>query len=432
MVTSEVGDSWINGYAGDATKMSLYRIVAGAYSECARLGQCDLSDGRLASFSRFALKSPEHTWGLGPLDGTEQYLWANADLQAALTPNSGIPVFLSHQNSYIEQRNVTAIYALEALQDHPLRAIINERLSEATPAVPILGEDYSSVPMSLWTQNFSISLPGGGIVTLAFDGIVGGLSFLSINGSSNLAVSEKPLASLVYREFNGTDWAEASTCPIAYQRFGDDAAGARSSVTRASMDALYTQTGNGPRSFVIHATLPEDLTLLVGAPADIWLNFTVTLFGDILIDVQLFNKTTTRFGEAVLLEWLFSSSNLSPTDGVWRIDKIGSWVDPLDVVSGGSTQQHAVGQGVAFFSPTSGITDGGLFLDSIDAPVICTATGTDQSYTTLPLSSEPLKGPVTGFASILTTNAWAMNFPLWCLDSSLRFRFRIRVVASST
>ena len=427
VVTSEAGDSWINGYAGDPSKMSLFRIAAGAYSECARAGQCDLSDPRLAAFARFALKSPEHTWGLGPINQEAQFIWANEDLDAALAPG-GVPQFLTHQNSYAEQRNVTAVYALAALADHPLAATIAERLAAAAPAAPAPSADYDLVPSAQWAQTFSAALPGGGEVTLAFDGAAGGLALLTVNGSSNLAVPARPLAALVYRELNGSDWAAASTCPLAYQRYGDDAAGARSASTRAAMDALYAQRGAGPRSFLVHAALPEALVLLVGAPADIWLNSTVAPAGDLLVDVQLLGKTRTRFGEAVVLEWLFAPGALAPADGAWRVDKIGTWVDPLDVVAGGSTQQHAVGAGVGFFAPLRGPEGGGLFLDSVDAPVVCPATGAEQAYTTLPLSAAPLAGPVTGWASLLYTNAWAMNFPLWQQDANYRFRFRVRVV----
>ena len=428
VVTSEAGDSWINGYAGDPTKMSLYRIIASAYSECSRNGQCDLSDPRLSAFARFGAKSPEHTWGLGPIDAEAEFLWANEDLRAALTPGSGVPEFLSHQNSYIEQRNVTSVYALAALGDHPLASTIAARIEESTPSWPSPGNDYDLVPNSNWTNLFSAALPGGGSVQLAFDGSAGGIASLVINGSSNLAVPQRPLAALVYKEFNSSDWAKATTCPIAYQRYGDDAAGARSATTRATMDALYVQQGTGPRSFLVHATFSERLVFLVGAPQDAWINVTITYCGEIIVDVQLFNKTSTRFGEAILLEWLLSPSALTPVDGVWRVDKLGSWLDPLDGVAGGSTQQHAVGQGVAFYSTSRGPVGGGVFLDTIDAPVMCPASGVNQTYTSLPLSPAPFDGPVSGWASLLLTNAWAMNFPLWSLDSAYRFRFKLRVL----
>jgi hypothetical protein len=142
------------------------------------------------------------------------------------------------------------------------------------------------------------------------------------------------------------------------------------------------------------------------------------------------------------------------------MDKLGSVVDPLDGVAAGSTQQHGVGSGVFLISPSGGRAGGGLFLDTLDAPVMAPAVGAEQAYTSLPLSPAPLVGPVTGWTSVLFTNAstherghdrvarmrrnrsnqsrrdltgpspqaWAMNFPLWSTSSSFRFRFRVRLV----
>ena len=405
VVTSENGDSWINGYAGDPAKMGLFRTISTAYSECVRARQCDLSDPRLAAFARFALKSPEHTWGLGPIDQEAQFVWANEDFHAALKPG-GIQEFLDHASSFEEQRNVTAVYALAALADHPLASTIAQRVAEAAPAVPAPGPDYLLVPRAQWTDALSVALPGGGAVSLAIDGAAGGLALLRINGSANLANPARPLAALVYRQFNGSDWGAASTCPLAYRRYGDDAAGAMSYSTRASMDALYVQQGAGPRSFLVHATLPPLLVLEVGAPQDVWLNVTVDFAGDLHVDVQLFGKTSTRFGEALLLEWLFAPGAVpAPADGRWLMDKLGSVVDPLDGVAAGSTQQHGVGSGVFWTSPSGGRAGGGLFLDTLDAPVMAPAVGAEQAYTSLPLSPAPLVGPVTGWTSVLFTNA---------------------------
>ena len=409
VITSENGDSWINGVAGDPQKVALYRTAAAAFAACSRAGACDLSDARIAAFARWLLKTPEHTWGLPAIGQDGQYIWANQDLAAA---RKSLPNFVQHDNSYIEQRNVTAVYALAALEDHPLAADIAARWADAQPAPPAPGADYVALPPSSWTQPLLVALPGGGSVALAFDGAAGGLTLLSINGSTNLAQPAHPLAALLYRQFNGSDWGAASTCALAYARDGDDAAGAASASTRAVMDALYAQAGAGPRSFLVHASFPQDLVLEAGAPQSAWVNFTVGWAGDVRVDVQLFNKSSTRFGEAVVLEWLFAPQLLAALGNAsWSIDKLGTWVDPLDVVAGGSTQQHSAGVGVGLWGAAGGPTQGrGLFLDTLDAPVLAVATA-GQDYSLLPTRAAPLTDAVTGWASILFTNAWAMVRP---------------------
>ena len=59
---------------------------------------------------------------------------------------------------------------------------------------------------------------------------------------------------------------------------------------------------------------------------------------------QVFNKTTTRLGEALFLH--FAPTPLH--DHVWMMDKLGSWVDPLDTVYNGSLHQHGVRNGVRY------------------------------------------------------------------------------------
>lgn len=160
IVTSENGDSWINGVAGDPQKVALYRTAARALGECAASPEtaaaaaapCDLSDPRIADFARFLLKTPEHTWGLPGLD--DRYTWANPDFHAAVGTEAD---FVLHGASYQEQRNVTAVYALGALGDHPLAGVIAQRWAEAQPRPPPfpLPPSYAPLPRSAWGGAFT-------------------------------------------------------------------------------------------------------------------------------------------------------------------------------------------------------------------------------------------------------------------------------------
>ncbi len=81
-----------------------------------------------------------------------------------------------------------------------------------------------------------------------------------------------------------------------------------------------------------------------GAPSAIWVNVTVAADGAVGFELQMFNKTATRLGEAMY--FMFGSSSLS--DGVWLADVLGYLVDPMDVVERGSVHQHGIGQGVVY------------------------------------------------------------------------------------
>lgn len=99
-----------------------------------------------------------------------------------------------------------------------------------------------------------------------------------------------------------------------------------------------------------------------GAPETLWFNYTVdATTGDLYIELQLFNKvhqytfnnsqsvdnsiqTSTRLDEAL---WLAFTP--SPISGLsFKMDKLGSLIDPLEVMVNGSQHQHAVSWGLLF------------------------------------------------------------------------------------
>lgn len=196
-----------------------------------------------------------------------------------------------------------------------------------------------------------------------------------------------------------------------------------------------------------------------GAPSSLWLTVGVVDDG-MEIDLQAFNKTQTRLGEAS-----FARFRPLQRDGFrWYMDKLGTWVDPLETVTNGSLHSHGVRDGVAYLpylrrgpgggghpgkgpdqdpdrDPSSssssshrleqarwdagGDTTSFFAIDSLDAFVADPATAAQPSTNFLwPLA--PLTGPVLGFDMQLHQNAFATNMPLFSLDADFRWRFRLR------
>jgi hypothetical protein len=56
VVTSESGETWINGVAAHPAKLTLYREGAAAYAACLHSGDCDPADPRIKDFLRFFIK----------------------------------------------------------------------------------------------------------------------------------------------------------------------------------------------------------------------------------------------------------------------------------------------------------------------------------------------------------------------------------------
>jgi hypothetical protein len=65
--------------------------------------------------------------------------------------------------------------------------------------------------------------------------------------------------------------------------------------------------------------MPTLLHVMYGAPATLWLNVTVMADeGAVLLDLQIFNKTATRLGEAHFFSFMPTSLD---GDYKWMMDK---------------------------------------------------------------------------------------------------------------
>ena len=121
----------------------------------------------------------------------------------------------------------------------------------------------------------------------------------------------------------------------------------------------------------MHATMPGDAVTNYGAPTDVWvqLSLSATNPGHIDFDLQWFNKTSTRLAESFMFEFL-----PQPRPGYsWSMNKLGSWVSPLDVVWGGAQLQHGVWDGVRY----EGLSSQPSFTaSSIDVPLVSPYTTT--------------------------------------------------------
>jgi hypothetical protein len=177
-----------------------------------------------------------------------------------------------------------------------------------------------------------------------------------------------------------------------------------------------------PVTFLAQLALPTYFHTYYGAPGSIWVNVTVAASGVVTLEVQLFNKTSTRLGEAMYLNFA-----TPPVAGsAWFMSVLDYLVDPLDVVIRGSQHQHGVGDGAVYVAPDGS----GLAVDTIDAPVRSPWTAQDLP-TTLIVPFTPLQGPVEGVASVLFSNIYNTNFPLYSVDDAMKFRFQLRALPSS-
>lgn len=124
----------------------------------------------------------------------------------------------------------------------------------------------------------------------------------------------------------------------------------------------------------------------------------------VLIDVQTEGKTPTRIPE-------FQRLTFRPA-GVTTVtlDKLGSDVDALDVVSRGSVHLHSVGNRGTTMTLDNGGKQAQVRAVSLDSSLLSVGRQTAFPTPLQPLNGSELNG---GVSFILHNNLWDTNYPAW-------------------
>jgi hypothetical protein len=293
---------------------------------------------------------------------------------------------------------------------------VTARIAALAPAVPDVSQ-LVAVDQADWSTAVSISVNGYSL-TLGFDGVTGAFSTLNMAGV-DWADAQHLIGQYYYRTYNDTDYAANPTC--CYGEGGrQKATNAQQTLSMGTMTGLWVDDETNTRRAVVSLSMPDLQHEQYGAPSAVWLSFDVNDDASISATVQIFNVTATRLGGA---HFYHVGPIPQPGDYSWLMDKIGSWVSPLDTVTNGGVHQHGVSdEGVRYVSASAP----GKFLSvqTLDAPLVDPFTAANPA-SMFPLPLAPLTGPVLGFDVQLMQNAFNTNTPLFSWDPAFRWRFRI-------
>jgi hypothetical protein len=131
--------------------------------------------------------------------------------------------------------------------------------------------------------------------------------------------------------------------------------------------------------------------------------------GAIEINVQWFDKPACRLPEAF---W-FTLRPITTASGTWAIHKLGSQIDPTDVINKGARTLHGFDTGVSYQESAFQ-----LKVDSLDAALVA-----PEKPSLLDFHNQ-LPDMTNGIHFNLFNNIWGTNFPMWFEDDA-RFRFLI-------
>jgi len=460
VVSLEVGDTWMYGAASDPLKMAQNRALQRTWIECLDGGEaaCQFSDPVIQNMSFFLLKAPEHTWGTPGIEG-----WGSGDDYSVLRFRKNLTsrAYMSAAASWAEQRffNELAVRALEE-KDHPLAA-------RARAAVEVL-ETVKEPDMT----GYDMVAPGtavmlrGGLAQLGL-GSDGSITTLATPGLGDdiwhhWASEDSPLAAFVYKTFNETEWAPFTYayCADHKEQGGFCKPGSNnyseSRLWRPRLTRLWVKGGiSAAEGLVALLEMPAKAASTYGAPSSLALNVSLTEFAagrsSLALDISLvtLGKQPTMIGEASSVTFKPLGVRGPDVNGsAWRIDKLGSWVDPEGVLDGGSQYVHGSWHGAR------AATAGGTFaIESLDAVNLNPITEDYPTGNPLPAAykesvaragkglSRLAPGSVQGMAVNIHNNLWNTNYPLYypyfdarycssplaCRDANSLWRFRMRL-----
>ena len=443
VVTSEIGDTWIYGVPSDPLKISQNREIQRVWIECLEhedkdlSAACSMNNYAIQNMTRFLLKIPEHTWGLPTISSMVTEDFEKKTFQTKVGTRS----YLKAAASWSEQRiyNELAVQALEHAR-HPIAKEARRRVEALSHVGSIDTTGLNKVklgePVILNYVRLEFS-PSGQIIRL-FDELT----------QKEWASASHALGSFVYQTLNDTDWKffarnymNSKQMDSGFSKIGSNK---YSESKLWSPELLAAYVPDAANTVVLELNMPHKASYYYGAPQKLYINVTihrsVQTKGDLEVDYSLtwINKSATLIGESSMLVFKPAGQRISS----WSVDKLGSEIDPEQVLAGGNQMNHAVWSGARVST-----TNGDFHIASLDAAVFCPTTPRFPMGFPLPGASEGLlplvRDSVNGFGVNLHNNLWNTNYPAYypyydpvycesllsCRDSSLVFRFKLRFKA---
>lgn len=395
VIDQEIGDSWIHGAGSDPKKMSQYRALLRQKSRSPK--------ENMQEMYKHLLLVPEHTWGLN------ENVWLGKEVpDAFMCPEHTI----FSKEEFTNARNTVPFRRMEASweeQREYVKLAVDSVSEKRLPEVKNCMAEYKREPWNV-TEYQHISPSGmeerlelaGWQVIINAHGAICGLA----KGNKTIADGEHRLGEFVYEVFsqkeydrfveeyvtNRFDWAMEDFGKIGVEKVISEHQEYYPNVT----DIYYHEN-----TMVIRMELAECAVARYGGMSQLEM---VICFGeeDVTFDFAWWGKEPTRVPEA---SWL----SFNPLSRVCRVNKLGAWLDPEQVIRGGNRRMHAVDEGVLFE---------GLKLETLDAPLVSIG---ERSLLQFPKTLPTLDN---GICCNLHNNVWGTNFRMW-YDEDTRFRFRL-------
>lgn len=382
IIREEIGDTWIHGVGSDPKKVFWFKNLERFWEQMP-----DSEDREI--ISRALIMIPEHTWGLNVhrnLGDHENY--RREKFEAVRTKFAN---YKKMEESWSEQRNYISGILNELTQSN--RIIVEKIISEFRREN--LQKEYGSEILA----GTELKL---GSVKIKFNN-QGEIIYLEKNGTV-IADSKHRLCTLIYEQFCGNDYKYFFTrynrCEQvwAYEDYTKPGM-ADGSQYYSRFEPTCANVYRIVDGIIVRYKFNEISFEKMGCP----LMFDLLIKevnGDLIMDLAWFCKPANRVAEAI---WI----GFNPIATNKRIGKLGTFINPRDVVYNGQHDIHATDYGVIYDE---------MKIESLDAPLVSPKEPSLLKFT------NNIPEDTDGVFFNLYNNVWGTNFPMW-YDEDARFRF---------
>jgi hypothetical protein len=407
VIAQEIGDTWIHGVGTDPQKVAQYRELLRWRQELLDAGT-PLED--LRAFSRGLLPISEHTWGLDLK--THLGDWSNYSARDFKAAREGAH-YKKMEASWQEQRGYlhSAVAALPA----SLQPAARNRLADLQPSRP-----DASAFAPLPDVSAPIDLPQ---FSVSFNPQTACLIRLAAKGKE-WAGPQNPLGQFWYETFSAADYRrfnrqynvnKHATRMWAIPDFtkpGIDDAAPEHKTFLPRLAWAGKRVEDSSDIFLFLLDMPEESWQEYGAPRQLSLEVRFDRREpQVRFTLQWFGKPACRLPEASWFSFLPRVSQ----PRAWRMDKLGQWISPYEVIRDGNRHLHALNSGVRWSGSRAA-----LRIETLDAPLLATGRPSLLDFN----NRQP--NLRQGLHFNLHNNLWGTNFPMWYEDDA-RFRFILAI-----
>ncbi len=430
VVEEEIGDTWIHGVASDPVKTSDFKRLLSLADRWLEEGALIKDTPAYESFFENLLLVAEHTWGMD----VKKYLldftnWEKRDFLNALQRDAtSYALYGEHNHAVFEGmkkelaqyrgENQHSSYSAFVKSHSEQRAYLIGAVEALPPELRLRARNelHYSYPQTVDMGPF---VPGGTVL------INGWHAVFDENGTLIRLRNEKRhldhfvrIGEFLYESFDGETVSE---CYRSYGRdlkqngywaecdFGkpglEHAKGVRNGLWKAVPCGQITERDR----HTVFLRGEEEACEAYGCPREIAVSYA---FDESGVGMTLYwrKKDPIRSPEAI---WLGVQLNPSNPNRV-RFQKLGSLMDPQDVVFGGNRKLHAI-ERVSIKTATEDFA-----IVPCDSPVV--SVGGRHLYH----ADHRAESPENGLYFLLCNNRWGTNFPQW-FGEDARFSFRMEL-----